>query len=81
MRTKPCLTSADAHKMIAACKADVDAVTALRRPSRPRGAVWARSAFRLRGSLGPLQRAGNLFARSAGMPKLHPVRRGVGQME
>ena len=46
-------------------------------PSRPRGAdVWARSAFRLRGSP---QRAGNLFARSAGMPKLHPVEGGVGQ--
>ena len=42
-----------------------------------RGAdVWARSAFRLRGVIGPPRRAGNRFARSAGMPKLHPVRRG-----
>ena len=36
-----------------------------------RGEVWARG-----GVIGPPQRAGNLFARSAGMPKLHPVEGG-----
>ena len=41
--------------------------------------VVSRSAFRLKGSLGPPQRADNLLARSAGMPKLHPVEGGLGQ--